>query len=506
MEIIVFPWVVWHGSVSCWSAALDNCWYLGYSLVDGSIFAPTTERTSQQEGVGPHQENLLTGVLALFLKAAPWEFFDQLRQRLGKRRSGGVFSMPVVVWLMLFQRLHGKGTLWVAVQEAVRGLPADLVPQPCQRLRHRTVSNHTGGYNQARQKLPPEVVESVADRIFQQLTAAEEEALPGLGRRVFLLDGSTLLTPHTPELTAAYPPQRNQHGRSHWPVLRIVVAHDVVSGVAMRPQWGAMSGPQAVSEQSLLAAAMERLPPGSVVLGDQNFGVFSVAYGAAQQGHPVLLRLTRVRAEKLWGSVVVRQGTDRRLEWKPTRWDRQAHPELPPEAAVAGRLIACKVYPSDGSSPIQLHFFTALDIPMKQIVELYGWRWNIETDLRSLKRTVGLHMLRSLTPAMLAKELILGVTAYNLVRALMNTAARQANLDPRRLSFSRAQDVVHAWLPTLAAATSEKQFQAELQRVMGCLARCKLYPRKKRRSYPRQVWGRPRVYPTRKSERNDRAQ
>lgn len=440
-------------------------------------------------------------MLGLYLKTVGAEFFAQLRQRLGKRRSRGVFTQRVVVWLMIFQRLHSRGTLSVAVQEAVRGLPPELVGLPCKRWQ-RKLSNNTGAYNQARQKLPLLVVESVADRIFQQLTAQSAEALPGLGRGVFLLDGSTLLMPHTAELAAAYPPPSNQHGRSHWPILRLVVAHEVVNGIAMRPQWGPLSGPQAVSEQSLITAALERLPAGSVVLGDCNFGVFSVAYRATQQEHPVLLRLTSVRAKSLLGSKgkSLRSGTDQGLEWKPTRWDRQAHPELPPEAVVRGRLMVCRVYPSDGSGALKLCLFTTLDLTVKQIVELYGRRWNIETDLRSLKRTVRLHMLTSQTPAMVAKELILGVTAYNLVRAIMNAAAQQAQLEPRCLSFSRVQDVVNAWLPLLAAITSEQHYQAEFDRMMSYVVRCRLYKRRKKRcSYPRKVWVRPRAFPIRKS-------
>jgi hypothetical protein len=92
---------------------------------------------------------------------------------------------------------------------------------------------------------------------------------------------------------------------------------------------------------------------------------------------------------------------------------------------------------------IQLYLVTTLDLPVEQIVELYGFRWNIELDLRSLKQTVHLHTLRSTTTAMVAKELVLGVTAYNFVRAAIYAAARAANLNPRRISFSRAQDVVN---------------------------------------------------------------
>ena len=85
---------------------------------------------------------------------------------------------------------------------------------------------------------------------------------------------------------------------------------------------------------------------------------------------------------------------------------------------------------------IQLYLVTTLDLPVEQILELYGFRWNIELDLRSLKQTVHLHSLRSTTPAMAEKELVLGVTAYNFVRAAIWAAAQAANLDPRRISFS----------------------------------------------------------------------
>src|SRR5438045_1686503 len=58
------------------------------------------------------------------------------------------------------------------------------------------------------------------------------------------------------ELVAAYPPQRNQHGVSHWPVMQVVVAHDVVSALAVRPCWGPHNGPKATSEQALAKEMM----------------------------------------------------------------------------------------------------------------------------------------------------------------------------------------------------------------------------------------------------------
>jgi putative transposase len=60
----------------------------------------------------------------------------------------------------------------------------------------------------------------------------------------------------------------------------------------------------------------------------------------------------------------------------------------------------------------------------------------IETDLRSLKRTVRLQHVAAKSKGMMEKELIMATAAYNLVRAVMSLAAERCKLDPRQLSFS----------------------------------------------------------------------
>jgi hypothetical protein len=133
---------------------------------------------------------------------------------------------------------------------------------------------------------------------------------------VFVIDGSTLQLPHAPELVKAYSPGRNQHGENHWPVMRIVVFHDVFSGLALRPAWGAMYGDAPVSEQGLAEQAVDRLPTDAVVLGDGNFGIFSFAYAVQQSQRPMILRLTQARAQRSWGQVGGRPGPG---VWQPGR-------------------------------------------------------------------------------------------------------------------------------------------------------------------------------------------
>jgi hypothetical protein len=105
------------------------------------------------------------------------------------------------------------------------------------------LSVNTSAYSQARSRLPLEAAEKVADVIFESSLGAPQ-ILPGLKGPLFLLDGTTRLLPHSQDLARAYPPARNQHGASHWSVIRVLVAHEVVSGLAVRPCWGPMDGPR----------------------------------------------------------------------------------------------------------------------------------------------------------------------------------------------------------------------------------------------------------------------
>jgi hypothetical protein len=78
-----------------------------------------------------------------------------------------------------------------------------------------------------------------------------------------------------------------------------VVAHNLASGAAVQPCWGPMFGKKAASEQGLVEQLFQRLPPRSTVVGDRNFGVFSVAFAAYNQRHCVVVRLTKARAQRI---------------------------------------------------------------------------------------------------------------------------------------------------------------------------------------------------------------
>lgn len=435
----------------------------------------------------------LTGAFERYRKAVPERRVLQILRGQAVFSREGPLSAWVVIWSMIAQRLDPKGTLSVAMRQLLTGGVRRFVRWPSGKPAE--LSANTSAYSQARSKLPLAVVEKVSDMIFESLQE-QLRSLPDLQLPMFLLDGTSIQLQHSEDLLEKWPAARNQHGSSHWSVIRVVVAHDVISGLAVRPCWGAMDGAAAVSEQGLTKEIMKRLPAGCVVVGDRNFGVFSMAWHAGQQNHPCLFRLTELRAKKLNGGVVPSARTDRQILWVPSRDDLRGNQEIPAGTPVAGRLLAFQVRDALGK-PQKLYFFTTLTLPAAGILNLYGYRWNIETDLRSLKREVRLHMLQAKSPDMVEKELLLGVAAYNLTRAAMNEAGAAIGLDPRRFSFSQAQDTLHAFLPLLANAASDQERRQITQQIIRVFSQSKL-PRRTRHPYTREVWPHPCPFPKRK--------
>lgn len=436
-----------------------------------------------------------TRLVQLLQTLASASFFEELAARTQQRFYQGIYTPAVVVWLMILQRLHPKGTLSAAVQ-TLAAHPDFLVLTRCKRVCQAKISTGTGGYCQARLKLPKLMAVAVFEHMVKQLQQQIQEGWPGLQRPVFLVDGSSVQLQHERALVRAFPPGRNQHGHGHWPILKLVVFHDVYSGLAFRPTWGPMYGPHAVSEQALACQAIERLPPAAVVLADRNFGTFAMAWAVAHSQRAFVFRLTEERAQKIRGRDLPTT-EEQSLIWKTSPWDQSHHPELPPDAQLEGRLLT---FPHPTESGQKLYLFTNLSLAAKQILALYQLRWNVETDLRSLKQTVRLHQLSSKSVDMMEKELLLAVSAYNLVRAVMCLAARTAEISPRRLSFSRVQDAVYAFLPLLQAAASEQDYRQQLDRLLCSAAQCRLPNRSKPRSFPRKVWGRGAHFPYRKND------
>lgn len=431
--------------------------------------------------------------MSLYQRCISGAVVEYLQKQMCVKMRDCVYTAPVVIWLMICQWLQPKGTLASTVERLSYGA-ADPLLSRVGRLRRKRISRRTGGYSHARQRLP----KLLCKKVTKELIARLREILNPEGRSsAYLLDGSSLELEASPGLRRAYPPAENQHGRGHWPVLKIVVLHELETGLAEEPQWGPMYGPAAVSEQALAEKAMDALAAGSVVVGDRNFGVFWVVWAAHQRGLGVVVRLTEERARRLAGGPISAAG-ERAVRWTPTRFDGRRQGGMPEGARVEGRLISVRI--GRGQSQEWLHLFTTTPLEAGKVTELYGQRWNIESDLRSLKRTVRLHHISARNESSMEKQLWTAVAAYNLVRAVMALAARRHGLCPRQLSFSFVMNVVDARWHKLQTAPNEKTYQREVFALLDRAAQGTHPNRRKRRSYPRAAWRHGDPFPARHEE------
>ena len=448
-----------------------------------------------------------SAVMDLYRQVAPSEMFRLLQRQMGRRTHDGIYTARVVLWMMMTQRLQPRGTLASSVAQLAEGRFDPLLSR-CKRVCQKRISPSTGGYCQARQQLPKLLVSRTMNELIERLRQRLLESQSELPQRTYLLDGSSVQLEHEPELVRAYPPASNQHGKSHWPVARIVVLHDLETGLAEQPQWGPLNGRKAVGEQELAARAMTQAPRGSVIVGDRNFGIFATAYHAQQAGQQVIFRMTAVRAKSLQGGPIAQEG-DYPVVWRASRWDgkkkgrngKKPQPRpWPADAVVKGRLIAGLV--GRGKHKQWIYLFTTTSLSAEEVVARYGLRWRIETDLRSLKQTVRIARICVHSVDMMEKELLVAVAAYNLVRAIMFQAAQYAKIDPRQLSFTYACQIVLDSYPEVLAAPTAKQQRQRLDRMIELVSRCRLPRRTKRRSFAREVWGRGYRFPIKRREKN----
>ncbi|MDP0492372.1 MAG: transposase, partial [Verrucomicrobiota bacterium JB023] len=84
----------------------------------------------------------------------------------------------------------------------------------------------------------------------------------------------------------------------------------------------------------------------------------------------------------------------------------------------------------------------ATKYPGEELIDLYARRWEIEVKLRDLKPPLGFEFIRAQSPAMARKTLLMTLIAYNLIRALMQSAAAEAGIPVRELSFKGVLDQI----------------------------------------------------------------
>jgi len=356
------------------------------------------------------------------------------------------FTPLVTLWYLVFQRLSANHHLSHVQDDALEGGADHLSPKG-KPLSERLRSICTGTYSDARKRLPLSVVCQTLWHIAQQTDQCFQPPL-WFGLKAALLDGSTFRLRPFGDIPAEFPPHPGGKSKKppYWCVARVVGVLSLATGVALDTALGGLKA----SEQALCAGIFKaRSWAGWVVVGDRNFGVYSVARSIAAAGGHVLVRLTQARAAKLarCAGITLQPGLDARFHWTPTAND-QCPQGLSPDP-LPGRLLALRLE-RPGYRPVMLYLFTTLldssECPAQQLTQLYGRRWNVEIDFRYIKTQMDLDFLEAHSTEIARKEWWAGLIAYNLIRFAMAAAGARAEVPLSRLSFCRTRDLLLRWL------------------------------------------------------------
>jgi hypothetical protein len=368
------------------------------------------------------------------------------------------FPPSVTLWTFLLQVLSPDGSCRDAVTR-LRAFQVAPGEPPC--------SPNTGSYCKARGRLPEGVVARLAQEAGDRLSQEVPVSWQWKGRRVKLVDGSTVSMPDTPANQAEYPQQTLQQRGLGFPIARILGVFWLASGSLLTLAVGRYQGKE-TSELALFRQVEGRLAPGDVVLGDRCYSSYFMVASLRARGMDYVGRQHQRR------KVDFRRGQrlgyeDHRLVWhKPARpaWLDEATYQQVPET-VQVRELRVRVTRKGFRTGVLLVVTTLLDptaYTEEELADLYRGRWHAELDLRAIKTVLGMDIMRSKTPAMVRKELWMYILAYNLIRSVMATAAVQDGLVPHMLSFTGALQAVNAFGTALlfAAATAKAALLAAL--------------------------------------------
>jgi len=131
--------------------------------------------------------------------------------------------------------------------------------------------------------------------------------------------------------------------------------------------------------------------------------------------------------------------------------------------------------------------------PAAELAQLYARRWRIELWFRDIKTSMGMEVLRCLSPKMVHKELEMFFIAYNMIRCLMADAAKIHDAPIDRLSFKGTVDSVRQFSVAIAQARSQNMRKELVARLLELIAQDQVPDRPGRRE-PRAVKRRPKPY------------
>jgi hypothetical protein len=355
-----------------------------------------------------------------------------------------VFCPLVTLWGWLSQCLSQDKSLNEAVSRILAhrvstGLPA--------------CAAHSSSYSEARGRFPESVMQRMAKEIGRKVHDKADGSWNWRGREVFLADGTSFTMPDTLENQLAFPQLTSMTPGVGFPIMRAVGLISLSTGAVIDMAFGRYAG-KGTGELGLLRQIADSLSPRSVLVADRFYPTYRTI--AMLNGRGVDLVSISHRSRIIDFREGQRLGPkDHIVQWTRPAFDSNKgltvleHYSLP--ATIPMREFAIEIDGRDGGKMKAVVVTTMTDptIPQKEISDLYWARWNCELDIRNIKHSLHMDILRCKTPEMIRKEIWCHLLAYNLLRGTITETAKRHAVMPRQLSVKGAMQAVESFTPAM---------------------------------------------------------
>jgi hypothetical protein len=328
-------------------------------------------------------------------------------------------------------------------------------------LRHRCGLDFTdSAYCQARGRLPVAFFRRLQRAVTGQCRDAEgdDPAAQWHGHRTFLMDGSSFSMPDTAELQEFFGQPGMQAAGCGFPTAHLLALWDAHTGYLVR----AIPAPLRTHDLAHAALLPSAMQPGDVLVGDRALCSYAHLALCRQRrlhglfrAHQRLLidfrphrpythprRARHQPAGRPRSRWLKRLGKhDQLVEYfkpaeRPAWLSADDYARLPESVVVRELRVRIR---QPGRRVREVTLVTTLLDPQRYsaraLAKLYERRWAAETNLKYLKETLGMDVLRCGTVPGVIKELLVYVSIYNLVRRVMLEAGRRQGVAPQRISF-----------------------------------------------------------------------
>ena len=288
----------------------------------------------------------------------------------------------------------------------------------------KPLSASTAGYSMARRRLDTSLVQTVYEHS-TDFGHLDNELWHGM--KTYMTDGTYLQLQDTVDIRSEYT-VKGQEDSYPQALLQVLIRQ----GSGQISQFSLAS--RGESELALVIPMIRKLEKNSLLLADDLYntyyhfclilsgGCHIIVPGKRDRNYKVTRKITEIVeiSKTKCPDYVCKE------EWKSL-----------PDTILLRRIIYR--YPTKTGLASAVLYTTILDpkISTADIVAKYVMRWDIEITIREAKTMMDINVLRSKSRKMLFKELLIALTAYNLIRKIIAKSADKVGFPPQKDIFQK---------------------------------------------------------------------